>query len=67
MFIRENVLNSVPTLYQNVTLLPEGENNLKVSKGCKKYKEVGVWWKRWRQGSCSVCREVCLSPLLYPH
>ena len=42
MFIRENVLNSVPTLYQNVTLLPEGENNLKVSKGCKKCKEVGT-------------------------
>ena len=36
------MLNGVPTLCQDVILLPEGASNLKVSSSCKKLKEVCV-------------------------
>ena len=54
------MLNGVPTLCQDVILLPEGASNLKMSDSCKKPKEVcvcvcvgvGVW--------VCVCGCVCV-------
>ena len=43
IFIRENTLHSVLTLYQNATLLCEGENKLKKNNGYKKPKEACVY------------------------
>ena len=42
IFTRENVLNGVPTLRQDVILLPEGARNLNMSSSCEKPKEVCV-------------------------
>ena len=42
IFTRENVLNGVPTLCQDVILLPEGASNLNMSSSFEKPKEVCV-------------------------
>ena len=67
MFTRENVLNGVPTLCQDVILLPEGVSNLKVSSSCKKPKEVCVCvWCGVQDSVVSVWEVGCLSPFLNP-
>lgn len=65
MFTRENVLNGVPTLCQDVILFPEGASNLKMSNSCKKPKEVCVWWGI-RESAVSLWEVGCLSPFLNP-
>ena len=54
------MLNGVPTLCQDVILLPEGASNLKVSSSCKKLKEVCVCVRVCVCVCACVCVRVCV-------